>query len=66
MRAIRLERIKRGLTQEGLGRLANVPRTQVSMIECGVGVPWPGYMKRLVKVLDWKGDPADLLKEVEL
>jgi transcriptional regulator with XRE-family HTH domain len=61
-----LERHKRGLSQAGLSQLANVHRPQISMIETGRIVAWPGHLKRLAKALDWKDDPKDLVKEVTL
>ncbi|MDR1184125.1 MAG: helix-turn-helix transcriptional regulator [Coriobacteriales bacterium] len=66
MKNLALERHRRGLSQSGLSQLAGVPRTQISMIETGRIVAWPGHLKRLAKALDWKSDPKDLIKEVRL
>lgn len=66
MTNLAFERYKQGLSQAGLSRLAGVPRSQISMIETGRIVAWPGHLRRLAEALDWKDDPKDLIKEAAL
>jgi transcriptional regulator with XRE-family HTH domain len=57
-------REEKGLNKTRLGQLASVHPAYVGQIESGRVVPYPRTLKRLAKVLGWKGDPEQLLEEV--
>lgn len=59
---LRRERLARGLSQEALGDLADLHRTEVSLLERGGRDPRLGTIVRLARAL--KSDAADLLRDV--
>jgi len=54
------------LTQEELAERAKTNRVYVSLIELGRRNPTEEELKRIAKALQFKGEPAELLTEVEL
>jgi ribosome-binding protein aMBF1 (putative translation factor) len=67
MKRIRVERDTREWTRTELGGRAHVHPARVGQIEAGRVVPRSDSveLKRLARALGWKGDPAELLEEVE-
>ncbi|MCH7708704.1 MAG: helix-turn-helix transcriptional regulator [Myxococcales bacterium] len=61
---IKSERLSRGWTQTELAYFARMSSADVSRIESGRMVPYPGHAQRLARVLGL--DPSELLEEVEL
>lgn len=62
---MKFERINKGVSQAEIARLAGMHPTTVSLIENGRLRPYPGHIKKLVSVFEWKGDPEELFEEVE-
>lgn len=60
MLRIRLERNRRGLSQDMLGRLTGVPRSDISRMETGLLRPTQWQAERLAAVLRVK--PHELLE----
>lgn len=65
MKRITKLREQQGKTRAKLGALAEVHPARVGQIESGRYVPYPPELTRLAKALDWEGEPAALLEEVE-
>ena len=61
---IKSERLNRGWTQTALAYFARMSSADVSRIENGRMVPYPGHAQRLARVLGL--EPLELLEEVEL
>ncbi len=61
---VKAERLKRGWTQTELAYFARMSSAEVSRIESGRMVPYPGHAKRLARVLGLQS--SELLEEVEL
>lgn len=59
---IKSERLSRGWTQTELAYFARMSSADVSRIESGRMVPYPGHAQRLARVLGL--DPSELLEEV--
>jgi len=59
---LELERRKRGLTLSELGKQVKMNTSELSRIENGRTIPFPGHLKRLSKFFNLPGD--DLLKDV--
>lgn len=59
---IKAERLNRGWTQTDLAYFARMSSAEVSRIESGRMVPYPGHALRLARVLDLQ--PSELLQEV--
>lgn len=54
------------LSRSALARLAEMSPATVSQIESGyIGRPYPIQLSKLAAALNWKGDPAELLEEVD-
>ena len=62
-RKLKVERTKRDWTQTELGAVANVDPVMICRAERH-GYAYPGHLKKLAVALDWQGDPAELLQEV--
>jgi transcriptional regulator with XRE-family HTH domain len=64
MLRIRAERLRRGLRQVDVARMARVPEPEVCRIEKGNTQPYPNHRLRLAEALGIA--PDELLEEVEL
>jgi len=65
MLRLQLERQRQGLSQQQMGFRAEISPSTISRIENGKIYPYPGWRKRLAKVLGWSEEQADeLFKEV--
>lgn len=65
MLRLQLERQRQGLSQQKMGFRAEISPSTISRIENGKIYPYPGWRKRLAKVLGWSEEQADeLFKEV--
>jgi transcriptional regulator with XRE-family HTH domain len=60
---LKVERLKRGWSQQVLGFHADVPIADISRIEGGWMRPYPGHAARLARALGLK--PEELLEHVE-
>lgn len=63
MLRLRVERLKRGLTQARLAALAGLHPAELSRIENGKIYPYPGWRRRLAEALGWPVEQADGLFE---
>jgi transcriptional regulator with XRE-family HTH domain len=63
MLRLQLERQRQGLSQQKLGFRAEISPATISRIESGKIYPYPGWRKRLAKVLGWPEERADELFE---
>lgn len=63
----KLERLRTelGLSKAALARAAEMQQGMISWIENGRFVPYESQLRKLANALDWKGDPADLMKETD-
>ena len=59
---VKAERLNRGWTQTELAYFARMSSADVSRIESGRMVPYPGHAQRLARVLGL--DPSELLEEI--
>jgi transcriptional regulator with XRE-family HTH domain len=66
MLKLALLRRAQGLTGEELAWKAGTNRVYISRIENGRREPTADELKRLARALHFKGNPAELLTEVEL
>ena len=60
---LKIERLRRGWTQQDLGYHARIAGTDISRIERGWMKPYPSQAARLAEVLGL--DPRELLHEME-
>ena len=60
---LKLERVKRDLTLDELGKRAQVSPSEISRIERGHAQPYPNHLIRLAKAL--KVPAVELLKPVD-
>lgn len=67
MRRLRALREQAGLSGFGLARLSRVNPSDLSAMEHGRRTPPPGSvtLQRLAHALEWSGEPAALLEEVD-
>lgn len=65
MIALTKRREERGMTKQKLSFASHVPATTIGQIESGRFVPYEPQLIRLCLALDYRGDPADLLKPAE-
>lgn len=65
MKNITRQREARTWTRATLGSLANIHPSRIGSIELGRVIPYPVELKRIAKVLRWRGDPERLLEEVD-
>ena len=64
MYRLKVERIKKGLSQSELARRAHVHPSVISRLERGVLPPYEGWQKRIAKALGWSTKRAEeLFKE---
>ena len=61
---IKIERLDRGWTQTELAYFARISSADVSRIETGRMIPYPGQAQRLARALNL--EPAELLEEIDL
>jgi len=64
VKKLTVERQRRGWSKAELGRRARIHPSRVGQAENGRALLYDVEMKRLVRALDWQGDPAALLEEV--
>ena len=57
-------RKERGLSMSGLARDAKMHVSSISQIESGRLIPYPNQVSKIVKALEWEGDPQALFTEV--
>ena len=62
---LKLERVKRDMTQSELGCIAGVDPSMICRAERS-GFAYPGHLKRLAAALNWKGEPRELLQEARV
>lgn len=65
MRRLTKLREEQGLNKTKLGQMASVHPAYVGQIESGRVVPYLPTLKRIAKALRFKGDPEELLREVD-
>lgn len=58
-------REKKGWTKFELGSKARVHPANLGKYESGRWIPYPVELQRLAEVLEFSGEPEELLKEVE-
>ena len=63
MLVLELERRKQGKTQAEVAIASHVDPAYICRAEKS-GLAFPGHLERLASALHWRGEPADLLKEV--
>lgn len=56
----------RDLSKQQLSFASHVPATTIGQIESGRFIPYEPQLKRLAAALEFDGDPADLLRPVEV
>ena len=57
---LRLERMRRALTLERLGQLTGLSRETIRRIETWERYPQPRTRERLLRALEYQGDPLEL------
>ena len=66
MYRLKVERIKKGLSQAELARMAGVHPSVISRLERGFLPPYAGWRKRIAKALEWPARRAyELFEKVE-
>lgn len=65
MTRLTIERKRRGLSRAALARSANLNAVTVGQIESQRFRPYPVQLEKLAAALEWRGDPAALLDEVQ-
>ena len=55
----------RGWSKSELGRRSGVNQVTISVIEARRLAPYASQMRKLAQALDYEGDPAELLGEME-
>lgn len=65
MLKVTAERLKQGMSQAKLARLAEVNQSCMSRIENGKEEAYPHRGKRIADALGWEGDPDELFHEVD-
>jgi transcriptional regulator with XRE-family HTH domain len=58
-------RKEKGISQNRLSYIAQVPQSQISSIENGKTYAHPGYRRRIAEALDWDDDVNKLFQEVQ-
>ena len=61
---VKAERLNRGWTQTNLAHFTQMSPADISRIESGRMVPYPGHARRLARALNL--EPAELLEKVDL
>lgn len=56
---------ERKISQSRLCRETGMHTSSMSQIVSGRLKPYPGQVEKIVKALDWKGDPAELFEEAK-
>lgn len=51
--AMRILRIREGITQQELSERTGISRTYISMLECNQVAPSDDWMRRIKEALDW-------------
>lgn len=65
-RLVRVLRERRGLTQSKLAQRVGRSQVEISLIESGnIRPPWE-MLEKIAQVLEYEGDPEDLLAETEV
>lgn len=64
MLRMKRERLLKGYSGAELARRAQMNPSSVSQIENKKLSPYPSQVEKLVKALDWQGDPTELFEEV--
>lgn len=54
-----------GFSQAKLARLAEINQTTLCKLENGKETLYPAWGERIARALDWKGDPSELMEEVD-
>lgn len=60
-----IERMRRGMTQKEVARVAGVNPSSLSRIERGREPAFPKRGQRLADAIEWTGDVDELFKEVD-
>jgi transcriptional regulator with XRE-family HTH domain len=66
MLAIEREMGMRGITQTALAEKTGYHRVYVNRIIRGREKPYKKFLETVAHTLNWQGDPADLMREVEV
>jgi transcriptional regulator with XRE-family HTH domain len=65
MKRLTAERTRRGWSKAELARKSGLNDVTVGMAENGRLLPYPGQLLKLARALEFDGEPAALLEEVE-
>lgn len=65
MKVLTVERERLGWSKAELGRRARIHPSRMGQAENGRAVPYDVELRRIAEALDWPGEPADLLREVD-
>ncbi len=63
---LRIERFRLGMSQQTLGELSGIQQSEISRIESKKTLASPLIRRRIADALNWKNDPKELFKEVNL
>ena len=66
MKVLTRERKARGWSRAELGRQSRLHPSRVGQAENGRALLYDVELARLAEALNWPGDPADLVREVEV
>ena len=58
-------RTRRGLTKAELARRAKMDPGMIGWIERGRFIPYPSQLEKIAAALDYKGDPANIAREID-
>ena len=65
MNALRREREARKMSKAEVARASGLNESTYGQIENRRFQPYPGQLSRIAKALEWRGDPKELLEEVD-